>query len=104
MPDVFTVFLNKDDNDDDDDELDFWNFHEKVNVQHIFVTRLVDNTYFTSVDLRYYINLLNSNHFSWFGKLKTKTTTKKRTAFLNLGSILSNAQWEQDNFLWLRNI
>ena len=30
MPDVFTVFLNKDDNDDDDDELDFWNFHEKL--------------------------------------------------------------------------
>ena len=43
-PDVFTVFLNKDDDDDDDDdELDFWNFHGKVNVQHIFVTRLVDN-------------------------------------------------------------
>ena len=82
MPDVFTVFLNKDGNDDDDDELDFWNFLEKVNVQHIFVTRLVDNTYFTSVDLRYYINLLNSNHFSWFGKLKTKTTTKNEQFFL----------------------
>ena len=32
-----------------------------------------------SVELIDYTNLLNSNHFSWFGKLKTKT--KKNEQF-----------------------